>query len=310
MNRARFSQVCRRPHATFMCLLALVVLTAPALPAQQPDDLDDLANQVSAAIRKSSHRSPQPVDVLVVEFEGKSGAKSELGPELANEFTDSLRKQGNGLHLLTPSEIQQAVTKHNLPETAVLHPAVLQCYAPELGLAYVINGTMEYEPDGVVLHLAVRYADDLQSILAKTVVLPMTDEMRELAAKPVPVSPPFFTQEEMVWTNPNVPPLSDAQVADMKKGGTDYSYPQCLFCPHAEFSDKALRARIQGTVALLVQIPPAGVASKISLVRGLPCGLSEKALEAVVRWRFKPAIGHDGAPVAVNQAVEVTFHLY
>jgi len=38
-------------------------------------------------------------------------------------------------------------------------------------------------------------------------------------------------------------------------------------------------------------------------------GLDEKAMEAVRQWRFTPAM-KDGTPVAVQIAVEVSFHLY
>lgn len=37
--------------------------------------------------------------------------------------------------------------------------------------------------------------------------------------------------------------------------------------------------------------------------------LDEKAIKAVQRWKFKPAM-LDGKPVAVQIAVEISFHLY
>jgi hypothetical protein len=36
----------------------------------------------------------------------------------------------------------------------------------------------------------------------------------------------------------------------------------------------------------------------------------EKAVEAVLHWRLKPALGPDNKPVAVRQIIEVTFQLY
>jgi outer membrane biosynthesis protein TonB len=38
-------------------------------------------------------------------------------------------------------------------------------------------------------------------------------------------------------------------------------------------------------------------------------GMEEKAIEAVKDWRFNPAIGPNGKPVAVEMLVEVTFRL-
>jgi TonB family protein len=48
----------------------------------------------------------------------------------------------------------------------------------------------------------------------------------------------------------------------------------------------------------------------IRVLRSLPqYGLDEKAIEAVKKWRFKPAM-KDNTPVAVYISVEVDFRLY
>jgi TonB family protein len=43
--------------------------------------------------------------------------------------------------------------------------------------------------------------------------------------------------------------------------------------------------------------------------QSLGMGLDEKAMEAVNRWRFRPAT-LNGQPVATQIAVQVDFHLY
>jgi protein TonB len=45
------------------------------------------------------------------------------------------------------------------------------------------------------------------------------------------------------------------------------------------------------------------------VVKGPGLGLEEKAVEAVKQWRFKPALGPSGKPVAVVVPIEVTFRL-
>jgi TonB family protein len=45
------------------------------------------------------------------------------------------------------------------------------------------------------------------------------------------------------------------------------------------------------------------------IVRSLGYGLNEKAIEAVSKYRFKPAM-KDGQPVPVEVNIEVNFHLY
>ena len=86
--------------------------------------------------------------------------------------------------------------------------------------------------------------------------------------------------------------------------------PVCVYCPRAEYTEEARKARYQGTVLIEVTILPDGRVTDARVVRGLGMGLDEKALEAVRQYRFKPVIGPGGRPVAVDLTVEVTFRLF
>jgi protein TonB len=94
-------------------------------------------------------------------------------------------------------------------------------------------------------------------------------------------------------------------------GGTGgYGVPGCLYCPEPQFSDEAVKAKYQGTVVLMAVITADGKATDIHVAKGLGLGLDEKAVEAVRMWRFRPALGPDGKPATVREAIEVSFHLY
>jgi TonB family protein len=93
-------------------------------------------------------------------------------------------------------------------------------------------------------------------------------------------------------------------------GTGGYGYPTCVYCPHPEYSDAAVKAKYQGSVLLMVVIGPDGRAIDIRVAKGLGLGLDEKAIEAVRNWRFKPALGPNGKPAAVSAPIEVTFRLY
>jgi periplasmic protein TonB len=86
--------------------------------------------------------------------------------------------------------------------------------------------------------------------------------------------------------------------------------PVCLYCPIPQYSDEARKAKYQGTVVLQVTITTDGKAINISVVKGPGLGLEEKAIEAVKGWKFKPAVGPAGKPVATIVPIEVTFRLY
>ncbi len=90
--------------------------------------------------------------------------------------------------------------------------------------------------------------------------------------------------------------------------GGGVSAPSVLFKVEPEYSEEARKAKFQGTVVLSIIVDPTGKARDIKVIRPLGLGLDEKAIEAVMKWRFKPG-QKDGAPVPVQATVEVNFRL-
>jgi TonB family protein len=52
-----------------------------------------------------------------------------------------------------------------------------------------------------------------------------------------------------------------------------------------------------------------GIPRNLHVVRPLGLGLDQKAIDAVTKFRYKPAM-KNGAPVSVNITIEVNFRLY
>ena len=90
--------------------------------------------------------------------------------------------------------------------------------------------------------------------------------------------------------------------------GGGVSAPSVLFKVEPEYSEEARKAKFQGTVVLSIIVDPTGKARDIRVIRPLGLGLDEKAMEAVLKWRFKPGL-KDGAAVPVQATVEVNFRL-
>jgi TonB family protein len=89
-----------------------------------------------------------------------------------------------------------------------------------------------------------------------------------------------------------------------------YSFPLCIYCPQATYTSEAMRAKIEGTVVLVVVVTPDGNATNIRVKKGVGYGLDARAVETVSTWRFRPATGPDGKPATVRQVIEVTFRLH
>jgi len=92
------------------------------------------------------------------------------------------------------------------------------------------------------------------------------------------------------------------------KIGGGVSAPAVILKVEPEYSEEARKAKFQGTVLLSVVVDEKGNPRDLRVVRPLGLGLDEKAIEAVMKWRFRPGL-KDGRAVPVSAYVEVNFRL-
>ncbi len=93
------------------------------------------------------------------------------------------------------------------------------------------------------------------------------------------------------------------------KVGNGVSAPRLIHHEDPAYSEKARQEKFQGTCILTLVVGSDGRPHNIRVARALGEDLDGKAIEAVSRWTFSPAI-KDGKPVAVAINVEVQFRLY
>ena len=89
--------------------------------------------------------------------------------------------------------------------------------------------------------------------------------------------------------------------------GRGVSPPRPLYTPSPEISPEAKEAKYQATVVVMAIVSGGGDVTDAKVVNAAGMGLDERAVEAVRRWKFKPAT-KDGKPVAVKVTLEVEFH--
>ena len=85
--------------------------------------------------------------------------------------------------------------------------------------------------------------------------------------------------------------------------------PTILYKEKAKYTEDARQNKVQGTVVLNVVFTSDGRITQVRVIRGLPDGLTEKAIEAAQRIRFQPAT-KNGGPVSVRGNLEFSFNLY
>jgi protein TonB len=91
--------------------------------------------------------------------------------------------------------------------------------------------------------------------------------------------------------------------------GNGVTAPKAVYMTDPEYSQKARKKKINGTVVVAMIVTPEGRVRDVKVAKSLDEGLDKQALAAVRTWRFEPAT-KDGKPVAVHMNVEVDFRLY
>lgn len=78
--------------------------------------------------------------------------------------------------------------------------------------------------------------------------------------------------------------------------------------PKPSYTKEARRNGVQGFVTLKVLLSARGRIARVRMVKGLPAGLTENAIRAACKMKFKPAM-KDGQPVAQWVIAEYVFRL-
>ena len=92
------------------------------------------------------------------------------------------------------------------------------------------------------------------------------------------------------------------------KIGGEVSAPQIILQTDPEYSEEARKAKYSGSVRLSFVVDEHGLPRDIKVTRPVGLGLDEKAIEAVMHWRFRPGM-RGGKAVATEAYVEVNFRL-
>lgn len=77
--------------------------------------------------------------------------------------------------------------------------------------------------------------------------------------------------------------------------------------PTPEYTEEARRNGVSGVVTLEVALYSWGEVTVMNVVKGLPHGLTEKAIEAARKIKFKPAATAEGHPVSQQKLINFKF---
>ena len=84
--------------------------------------------------------------------------------------------------------------------------------------------------------------------------------------------------------------------------------PVAKFRIDPEYTELARKARVEGIVIIEAIIDQNGNVTDARILKGLPFGLEQSALDAVKRWKFVPGT-LNGQPVPVFYDLTINFRL-
>ena len=97
---------------------------------------------------------------------------------------------------------------------------------------------------------------------------------------------------------------------DVYGPGDNVTIPVLIYERPPTYTSAAMQKRIQGTVELEAIVMADGTVAKPRVVRSLDPGLDQRALDAVMFWRFKPGQRRDTKqPVNVTVSIHLAFIL-
>ena len=246
--------------------------------------LGQLAFQIAGPLEKEGVKR-----VIVADLLDPNGQSHPVGRFLANKLSSVLQHDFPTLETIgfSPSQ-SQSLLDDSVPRDQGQAFQETRKWAAKMGARVVIMGSFAKAQEGIGISL--------------TAVKTKSGETYALASGMVPIS------EEITAIAGESIPAPKTEIAKAGVGGV--GIPVCIYCPIPPYTDQARAAKSQGKVVLQVVITTEGRAANISVKKGAGMGLDEAAIEAIRRWRFRPAVGPDGHPVDTLVPIEITFRRY
>ncbi len=153
------------------------------------------------------------------------------------------------------------------------------------------------------------------------IVLPQAPQRRGMSTLPHPVAPAFVPRGREDWPECDIhpkiidppetilPPPPPAQSGPMTvRVGHEIEAPRLIHRVRPRYPAAAKKLHLTGPVIVEMLIDTDGRVVEVSVLRGLPFGLTESAVEAARQWRFEPST-FEGRPVSVRYTLTIRFQL-
>jgi len=268
-----------RRYCFSAAVLAIVFCVSVPSYAQQAQ-IDSLVTQIAGALKKAHAKK-----VVVLDFSGPGLEVTQLGRNLADQFSEALAESRSKFVVADRTQFLQALSAAKPPMVASsdLNPG------PVMKLVRAdteVLGHLETDGNNISLAIEVGRVKNGKTVGKFTGEFPQSTETESQSAAVL-------------------------RKIDYPGGGAiGYTVPTCIRCPNPQYPEAAFHARVQGTIVLSVVIETDGRAYDITVQKHLRPDLDSSAVKAIEAYIFRPAIGPNGKPAAVRMLFEINFRLY
>jgi TonB family protein len=276
-----------------MALSAILMLALPAARTASFAQTDrtiikvasfaELAQQLAASLNKCRVKR-----IVIVDFEDPIRRVDAFGVWLADQLAAAPGNPWGPIEVVDRKQIAAKWEQLRIAEPYTIEPD-RRLHMAKAFDATLIGGSYSPAENGIGLQLSSAASAMPNGLIVK---LAMTDEMKAHLTKPLESLGPgdgIFTA-----------------------GVGGISIPACLYCPNPQFDRRDLKGNTpsRGTVLLMVVVDENGRASDVTVKKELTPHLDQDAINAVKRWKFRPATDVDGKPVATRTPVEMVFRVW
>ena len=268
------------PLSTVLFISIGFGIEAKAQNAQQATDsaITELVESIAKPLNNAKK-------VIVFDFRGPNEQLHPVGKWLADQVSMAIRKEFPKIEAIDRSLLSPNNAIAGTPTDADAIFAAEISQARSLGADAIIKGTFARVSDQIGVTLSIVKMADLEKTQGvRTGLVPISKEIMDLTTEPIPVL--------------------DLRDGIPRAGMGGITMPICTRCPAPEFPRNAR----EGDVVLLeIVVTPEGRPERIKIIKSPSPDMADSAVRTVRSWRFKPAIGFDGSPVAVFTPIEITF---
>jgi TonB family protein len=246
------------------------------LSASEPA-ISALARSLAEPLKKAKARN-----VIVLDLRGSGGKPHPVGAWLADRLSAAIRKEYPKINAIDRSKLisNADISSGPMDSNAIFEMDVRQ--ARSVGADVAIIGDFAAVSNQIGISLRVVRLPDPERVFGPMAgLIPLSKEIENL-------------------TNEAIPAL-ELEDGYPHGGQSGVGMPDCTHCPPPKYADRA------GVVVLKVVVTTDGRAGTIKVWTTPDPDLSAIAVRTVQAWRFKPAIGFDGNPIAVIIPVQITF---